>query len=92
MKLTLYVPIIRNNNEGLISTNPLALMLTQQAAYNYLLNHARICTSVDGISYRIARYELLNNTECFTYSGQEHYLPLSQQDSLTLVQTALGAM
>lgn len=92
MKLTLYVPVIRNNNEGLISTNPLALMLTQQAAYNYLLNHAKVCHSVDEISYRIARYELLNNTEYFTYSGQEHYVPMSQKDSLTLVKTAPGAM
>lgn len=32
MTLSIYIPIIRNNNEVLTSTNLLALMLTQKVA------------------------------------------------------------
>ncbi|MBK5143151.1 hypothetical protein I2494_05385 [Budviciaceae bacterium BWR-B9] len=70
---SIHVPIIRNNNEGLTSTNPLALMLTQEAALGYLLKHARICHPNDALTYRIARYDLLEELACFTYIGQTHY-------------------
>ncbi|MCD1125207.1 hypothetical protein LPW36_04055 [Jinshanibacter sp. LJY008] len=73
MALSIYVPIIRNNTEGLTSTNPLALMLTQEVALNYLLKHARISHPNDSLTYRIARYDLLEELACFTYIDQTHY-------------------
>ncbi|PHI30161.1 hypothetical protein [Budvicia aquatica] len=73
MTLSIHVPIIRNNSEGVASTNPLALMLTQEAALDYLLKHARMCHPNAALTYRIARYELLEELACFTYTGQTHY-------------------
>lgn len=73
MTFSIYVPIIRNNGEGVTSTNPLALMLTQEIALNYLLKHARISHPNASLTYRIARYDLLEELACFTYIGQTHY-------------------
>ncbi|PHI31539.1 hypothetical protein [Budvicia aquatica] len=74
MTLSIHVPIIiRNNSEGLASTNPLVLMLTQEAALDYLLKHARISHPNEALTYRIARYDLLEELACFTYTGQTHY-------------------
>ncbi len=73
MVISIHVPIIRNNGEGLTSTNPLALMLTHEVALDYLLKHARMCHPNEALTYRIARYDLLEELACFTYTGQTHY-------------------
>lgn len=88
MTLSIYVPIIRNNGEGLTSTNPLALMLTQEVALDYLLKHARISHPSTSLSYRIARYDLLEELICFTYISETHYqvvLVDGQPDNLEMV-------
>lgn len=73
MTLSIHVPIIRNNTEGLTSTNPLALMLSHEAALHYLQQHLKICHSHDGLTYKIAQYDLLGGLPCFTYTGQKLY-------------------
>ncbi|AWH88216.1 MULTISPECIES: hypothetical protein [Budviciaceae] len=88
MALSIYVPIIRNNSEGLTSTNPLALMLTQDVALNYLLKHAQMCHPNEALTYRIARYDLLEELACFTYIDQTHYQVVmvdGQPDSLETI-------
>lgn len=86
MTLTLYVPIIRNNREGLASTNPLVLMLTQEAAFRYLLSHAQICQSHDELTYRIACYELLESQEQLICIRQLHYQVRYIQGEVSLIE------
>ncbi|PHI32019.1 hypothetical protein [Budvicia aquatica] len=79
MKLSIHIPIISYHHQDTplgnrrTGSNPPALMLSHEAALHYLIQHVKACQTHDGLSYRIARYDLLEELACFTYTGQTHY-------------------